>query len=104
MIKYELTVKAGEYTAKDGSKKTIWQRVGEVHTSKDGGMYALIDAHINFAAFTRQDGATRVMVSCFEPREKQWSGASTTAAPRPNAHQQTQTSFDAGTDNENVPF
>ena len=103
MIKYELTVKAGEYTAKDGSKKTIWQRVGEVHTSKDGGMYALIDAHINFAAFPRQDGATRVMVSMFEPREKSWSGASTTATPRP-AHQQTQTSFDAGTDNENVPF
>ena len=102
MIKYELTVKAGEYTAKDGAKKTIWQRVGEVHTSKDGGMYALIDAHINFAAFPRQDGATRVMVSMFEPREKQWSGVSTTATPRPNARQQTQTSFDAGSDN--VPF
>ena len=56
MIKYELTTKAGEYTAKDGTKKTVWQRVGEVHTSKDGGMYALIDAHINFAAFPRQEG------------------------------------------------
>ena len=104
MIKYELTTKAGEYTAKDGTKKTIWQRVGEVHTSKDGGMYALIDAHINFAAFPRQEGSTRVMVSMFEPREKPAYGAPTTATERPNKDPQVmQDTFDQG-DNENVPF
>lgn len=84
MIKYELSVKAGEYTEKlNGTKKAIWQKVGEVHTDKNGGQYALIDAHINFAAFPRQEGSTRVMVSCFEPREKSWPGSSTTATPRP---------------------
>ena len=87
MIKYELTTKAGEYTAKDGTKKTIWQRVGEVHTSKDGGMYALIDAHINFAAFPRQDGSTRVMVSMFEPREKpSYGGAQKQPEPQQNSN------------------
>ena len=91
MIKYELTTKAGEYTAKDGTKKTIWQRVGEVHTSATGGMYALIDAHINFAAFPRQDGSTRVMVSMFEPREKPAYGAS-----KPQQ--------DSNTGNEDCPF
>lgn len=96
MIKYELTTKAGEYTAKDGTKKTIWQRVGEVHTSKDGGMYALIDAHINFAAFPRQEGSTRVMVSMFEPREKQWSGASKQQQEQPQQH--------SNSDNEDCPF
>ena len=96
MIKYELTTKAGEYTAKDGTKKTIWQRVGEVHTSKDGGMYALIDAHINFAAFPRQEGSTRVMVSMFEPREKPAYGA--------NKPQQEQPQQNGNTDSEDVPF
>ena len=104
MIKYELTTKAGEYTAKDGTKKTIWQRVGEVHTSKDGGMYALIDAHINFAAFPRQEGSTRVMVSMFEPREKQWSGAPTTATERPNKDPQAIQDTFARRDNEDCPF
>ena len=104
MIKYELTTKAGEYTAKDGSKKTIWQRVGEVHTSKDGGMFALIDAHINFAAFPRQEGSTRVMVSMFEPREKPAYGAPTTATERPNKDPQAIQDTFARRDNEDVPF
>ena len=104
MIKYELTVKAGEYTAKDGTKKTIWQRVGEVHTSKDGGMFALIDAHINFAAFPRQEGSTRVMVSMFEPREKPAYGAPTTATERPNKDPQAIQDTFARRDNEDVPF
>ena len=104
MIKYELTTKAGEYTAKDGTKKTIWQRVGEVHTDKNGGQYFLIDAHINFAAFPRQEGSTRVMVSMFEPREKPAYGAPTTATERPNKDPQAmQDTFGQG-DNENVPF
>lgn len=104
MIKYELTVKAGEYTAKDGTKKTIWQRVGEVHTSATGGMYALIDAHINFAAFPRQEGSTRVMVSMFEPREKPAYGAPTTATERPNKDPQAIQDTFARRDNEDVPF
>lgn len=104
MIEYELTVKAGEYTAKDGTKKTIWQRVGEVHTSATGGMYALIDAHINFAAFPRQEGSTRVMVSMFEPREKPAYGAPTTATERPNKDPQAIQDTFARRDNEDVPF
>src|SRR5574344_1549032 len=101
MIKYELSVKAGEYTEKlNGTKKALWQKVGEVHTDKNGGQYVLIDAHINFAAFPRQEGSTRVMVSCFEPREKSWSGSSTTATPRPAQQQPAQ---DNGPE-EDCPF
>lgn len=69
MIKKELKVKNGAFT-KGGKEIGRWVTVGHIHSTKDGGEYMTIDAHVNFAAFPRREGDTRVMVSMFDPRER----------------------------------
>jgi hypothetical protein len=68
--KYDLAVKTGSYTDRDGKKKNRYQNIGVVMQGDDG-FYALLDPLINLAAVPREDGKDRVMVSMFEPRDEQ---------------------------------
>lgn len=67
-VKYELTVKTGEYTDRStGQTKGKWQRIGTAFESDDGGMFISLDPWINLAGLPiNQYG--NVSVSCFTPK------------------------------------
>lgn len=72
---YDLVAANGEYQDKSGNTKKKWVTVGRAFEN-DKGMFLVIDAHINFAAFPRDSAGSGVMISCFQPKDL-------TAAPMP---------------------
>lgn len=66
----ELCVAQRKYQDKQGSDKTVWLKIGEIHTSNEGREYMVIYPHINFASLPRKEGEDRVFVSMFEPKPR----------------------------------
>jgi hypothetical protein len=77
--KFDLAVKTGSYTDRDGKQKSRYQNIGVVMQGEDGGHYALLDPLINLAAVPREPGKDRVIVSMFTPKDDQQQAP----APRP---------------------
>ena len=79
--KYDLAVKVGTYE-KDGQTKGRYVNCGAVLEKEDGSKFLLIDPLFNFGAVKREEGRDMVIVSMFEPKEKQqgdnWDSKSTT--------------------------
>jgi hypothetical protein len=92
--KYDLAVKTGSYTDRDGKPKNRYQNIGVIMQGDDGGHYALLDPLINLAAVPREAGKDRVMVSMFQPNNDQQQ------APR----QQRQAQPHGLDDDSSVPF
>jgi hypothetical protein len=63
----DLCVKTRTYE-KDGAKKNVYKKIGEVHEGANG-KYIVIDASVNLAAFPRKENDDRVMVSIFDIKE-----------------------------------
>lgn len=75
---YDLAVKTGEYTTRDGDTKGRWQNIGSVLQMDDGGKVILISRTFNPAGVPFREGSDQIMVSMFEPKDKDGQGA----APR----------------------
>jgi hypothetical protein len=90
--KYDLAVKTGSYTDRDGKPKNRYQNIGVIMQGDDGGHYALLDPLINLAAVPREAGKDRVMVSMFQPNNDQQQ-----QAPRQQRQAQPQP-------DEDIPF
>jgi hypothetical protein len=90
--KYDLAVKTGSYTDRDGKQKNRYQNIGVIMQGDDGGHYALLDPLINLAAVPREAGKDRVMVSMFQPNNDQQQ-----QAPRQQRQAQPQP-------DEDIPF
>jgi hypothetical protein len=70
-VEYDLAVKVGSYTAKDGTEKARWQNVGQLHTH-EGRRYITLSRTFNPAGVPlRAEGDDRVFISCFEPRSRE---------------------------------
>jgi hypothetical protein len=67
---HDLAVKVREYTDREGNQKAQWQNIGALMDDEKGGMFILLEAWVNLAAFPRREGSSAVLVSCFEPREQ----------------------------------
>jgi hypothetical protein len=65
---YDLSVKVGEYTAKDGSTKGRWQNVGALMEG-DNGMFIMLAKWFNPAGVIDTRGGESILVSCFEPKQ-----------------------------------
>lgn len=65
--KFNLAVKTGEYTNKDGQVKGRYQNVGAIMES-DKGQFILLDKTFNPAGI--QDGKNSVLIHMFEEKEK----------------------------------
>lgn len=91
--KYDLAVKTGSYTDRDGKQKNRYQNIGVIMQGDDGGHYALLDPLINLAAVPREPGKDRVMVSMFQPNNDQQQ------APRQAPQRQSQPQPD-----DDIPF
>ena len=70
MKKYNLCVKAGTFTDKNGNEKVNWENVG-VMMENGNGPYLLIKPYINFAGFPREEGRSHLIVSMFEHKEQE---------------------------------
>ena len=70
--KYDLACKTGTYE-KNGETKNRYKNVGLILENEEGKKMVMIDPTFNFAAVRREDGKDMVMVSMFEPKEKQQS-------------------------------
>lgn len=67
---HDLAVKVREYQDREGATKAQWQNIGALMESDDGKPFLMLEAWVNLAALPRREGASSVLVSCFEPREQ----------------------------------
>lgn len=90
---YDLVATIGEYQS-GGQKKKRYKNVGAVF-EKDGNMFQMIDAFVNFAAFPRKEGSESVLISMYAPKDKQ-SAPTEHEKAKANAYQPEQT--------DDIPF
>lgn len=67
--KYDLAVKTGSYTNRNGETKNRYENIGAVMVG-DNGPYLMLKRTFNPAGVPVQDGRDSILVSCFEPRER----------------------------------
>ena len=68
---YDLAVKAGSYSTKDGNEKAIWLNIGAVWNGNDDTKFMLLKAWFNPSAIERKNGSDCINVAMFEPRDEQ---------------------------------
>ena len=94
---YDLAVKVSTYIDRQGNEKGRWKNIGSVLQMDDGGKVLLIDRTFNPAGVPNPDNRDSVMVSMFEPRERD-DAPKQQAAPAPAPRAQ------GGFDDRDVPF
>lgn len=69
---YDLAVKTGEYEV-DGETKGRYMNIGAMMENDDEEPFLLLNAMFNPAgiAAINNDGRDTILISCFEPREKE---------------------------------
>lgn len=93
MKKYDLCVKSGTYTDRNGNEKTNWENIGVM--VDDGSRYILLKPYINLAGFPREEGRNHLIVSVFDHSEQR-NSRTTERAEDFNA--------DAQVNEEPIPF
>lgn len=68
--KYDITVKVGEYTDREGKTKGRYVNVGAVIQGKDGP-YIMLDRTFNPAGVPNPQNRDTVILSLFAPKEQQ---------------------------------
>lgn len=68
--KYDLAVKVGSYTDRDGKEKNKWQNIGVVLDGKYGP-YILLNRSFNPAGVPCDPSSDVISVSMFEPKGQQ---------------------------------
>ena len=67
---YDLAVKTGSYSGKDGNEKAVWLNIGAVWNGNDDTKFMLIKAWFNPAAIERKNGSDCISIAMFEPRDE----------------------------------
>ncbi len=67
---YDLAVKTGSYTDRNGEEKGRWKNIGSVLQMDDGGKVILIDRSFNPAGVPFREGSDQIMVSMFPPKDQ----------------------------------
>ena len=97
--KYDLAVKTGSYTDRNGQEKGRYENIGSVMQG-DNGPFLILKRTFNPAGVPNPQDKDSVIVSCFEPRD---SGAqNSNQAPQqasPQAQQKKEDNFD-----DDIPF
>lgn len=95
---YDLAVKTGSYTNHEGQPKNRYQNVGAVMQKDDGGKFIMLAKWFNPAGVVDERGGESILLSMFEPREK-----NNQSALKQTKHKQTQDEGLAALDND-IPF
>ena len=69
MKKFDLCVKSGTYTDRNGNEKVNWENIGVM--VDDGSPYLLLKPYISLAGFPREEGRSHLLVSVFEHKEQE---------------------------------
>ena len=67
--KYDLAVKIGSYTDRNGDEKNRYKNIGAVMTGNDGNEFMLLDRTFNPAGVPVEAGRDNIIVSMFTPRD-----------------------------------
>ena len=92
MKKYDLCVKSGTYTDRNGNEKVNWENIGVM--IDDGSPYILLKPYINLAGFPREEGRNHLLVSVFDHGEQRNNKATERA----------EANADAQASEEPIPF
>ena len=65
----DLVVAVGKWTANDGTEKTRWRTIGQLHEGSKG-KYITLDPTFNLAAVPLKEGDYRVYVNLFAPKDR----------------------------------
>lgn len=83
MKKYDITVKTGTFTDRNGEEKGRYENIGEVHANKEGNFYARFNAFrlLGIAMAGIAKGDDSIMASLFAPRGDDAKPQATSQAP-----------------------
>lgn len=70
---HDLVVTVREYQDRDGNTKREYQNIGALMES-DKGPFVILERWFNPAGIANPDGRSGLMVSCFEPRQREDNG------------------------------
>lgn len=82
--KYDIAVKVGEYTDRDGKVKGRYQNVGAV-IQGDNGPYIVLDRTFNPAGVPNKENKSSVLLSLFAPKDQQQQPRQAAQPPRGEA-------------------
>lgn len=74
MKKYDVSVKVGSYTDREGQPKAIWKTVGQVRDDGNGE-YLLLDKTFNPAGVPCEPHKDQISLSLFTPRDNNQQGS-----------------------------
>ena len=78
--RYDVVAKTGEYTDRNGETKPRWLNVGAV-LQTDKGHVMLMDRTFNPAGIADPEGRGTVMLSLFEPKQREQASQPQQAEP-----------------------
>lgn len=80
----DLAVKTGSYTDRSGQTKGRYENVGSILQMDDGSKMMLLKRSFNPAGVPHKEGSDQIIISMFDPKERDGSGF-TPVAPTPTA-------------------
>lgn len=87
--KYDVAVKTGSYE-KDGETKNRYENVGSIFQGEHGP-YLVLKRSFNPAGVPFKEGSDSILLSLFEPKEKESGGSRPASQPKPAPQQQRKT-------------
>lgn len=95
---YDLAVKLGTYTDAQGNEKGRWLTVGAVMQNQDGGKYIMLERWFNPAGVPNPDNRSNVLLSMFEPQQRDGNGGGRQRQQQRPAQQS------GGDEGDDIPF
>lgn len=65
---YDMAVKTGNYTDKNGETKASWENIGAVWKG-DNGSYITLKRTFNPAGISADENASNILISLFQPKK-----------------------------------
>ncbi len=98
---YDLAVKTGSYQDRNGETKGRYENIGSVLQMDDGVKEILIKRSFNPAGVPFKEGSDQIMVSMFEPKDKDQDPASAPSGQTAHGKAKSNAYQDEGDD---IPF
>lgn len=77
----DLAVKTGSYTDRSGETKVRYENVGSILQMDDGSKMMLLKRSFNPAGVPFREGSDQIVISLFDPKEKDGGAPGPQAAP-----------------------
>lgn len=81
----DLAVKTGSYTNHSGETKGRYENVGSILQMDDGSKMMLLKRSFNPAGVPFKEGSNQIIISLFDPKEKDGTASPAPAAANPAA-------------------